>query len=57
LSEEPQTQPGKTMGLSVLVDVHSDLAEFYSLESDFDSMTAIIKFQGEIPLTYHHGFK
>ena len=53
---EPTTMPGVTMGLTIIVDAHTDQLEAYSIDSDFQGYTALVTNHGEFPLTYLKGF-
>ena len=45
------------MGLSVMLDGHTDLLEPYSIDSDFRSFEVVISSPGDFPLTFQKGFK
>ena len=45
------------MGLSVIMDAHSNVVDDFSIASDFDSFTVLISPSGEFPLTNQKGFK
>jgi hypothetical protein len=44
------------MGLSVMLDAHTDLIEAFSVDTDFDSFTVLVTAPGDFPLTYQQGF-
>jgi hypothetical protein len=44
------------MGLTVLLDAHTDLVGEYSLHSDFEGFTAIVIPPGDFPLTQLNAF-
>ncbi len=56
-ADEPKTQAGINMGLTVMLDAHTDLIEAYSIDTDFYSFTALITETGDFPLTYQQGFR
>jgi hypothetical protein len=41
---EPTPQVGVTMGLSVMLDAHTDLVETYTVDSDFNSFSGVYLF-------------
>ena len=54
---EPIPQVGVKMGLSVILDGHSDVIEPYTVDSDFRSFQVVISSPGDFPLTFKKGFK
>jgi hypothetical protein len=56
-AKEPNTQAGINMGLTVMLDAHTDLIEAFSIDTDFYSFTALITAPGDFPLTYQQGFR
>jgi hypothetical protein len=55
--EEPTSQPGTKMGLTVMLDAHTDLLADYSISSDLNGFTALVLPPGDFPLTYFGGFE
>ena len=54
---EPTTQPGKNMGLQLILDAHSDVVESFSVSRDFEGFTGLITDPGSFPLTDMRGFE
>ena len=54
---EPNTQPGKNMGLQLILDAHSDVLESFSVSRDFEGFTGLITDPGSFPLTDMRGFE
>jgi hypothetical protein len=54
---EPATQPGRAMGLKVILDAHSDAVEAFSISTDFEGFTGLITDPGNFPLTNLKGFE
>jgi len=54
---EPKTQPGKNMGLKVVLDAHSDVLESLSISSDFEGFTGLVTNPESFPLTDIKGFE
>lgn len=54
-ANEPNTQAGINMGLEVMLDAHTDLLEAFSIDTDYDSFTALVTPPGDFPLTYQSG--
>ena len=50
---EPQTQPGVSMGLTVMLDGHSDLIATSSLESDYQGFAVMISNRETVPRKLH----
>ena len=50
-TNEPNTQPGKRMGLKLILDAHSDVLESYSIRSDFQGFTGLITNPGSYILS------
>ncbi len=50
-------QVGLKMGLSVMLDGHTDILEPYTIDSDFRSFEIVISSPGDFPLTFQKGFK
>ena len=49
-SNEPKSQSGSKMGLTVVLDAHTDLISEYSWDSDYKGMKAAILERGDFPL-------
>jgi hypothetical protein len=45
------------MGLSVMLDGHTDVLAPYTLDSDFRSFQVVVSSAGDFPLTFQKGFK
>ena len=56
-NSEPQSQAGKKMGLTVVLDAHSDYIGDFSTNSDFQGFTAMILNPGDFPLTNLNDFE
>jgi len=54
---EPKTQPGRNMGLKVVLDAHSDVIESLSVSRDFEGFTGLVTNPGSFPLTVLKGFE
>ena len=54
---EPKSQAGTNMGLTVVLDAHSDQLSEFSISSDFQGFTASIFAQGDFPLTHLNEFQ
>ena len=54
--EEPTSQPGRSKGLVVLLDSHSDVLSEGSVDSDFDGFLGVINPSGSFPFTSYSGF-
>jgi hypothetical protein len=54
---EPRTQAGRSMGLEVVIDAHSDVVESFSITHDFEGFTGLISEPGRFPLTNVKGFE
>ena len=48
---EPQTQPGANMALTVMLDGHSDLVASSSVETDYQGFIVMISNRATVPLT------
>ena len=55
--EEPKSQAGTKMGLTVMLDAHTDMLSEYSISSDFLGFSAMILPSGDFPLTLLGGFE
>ena len=55
-SNEPTSQPGKNMGLEIILDAHSDILESQSVNSDFEGLTGLITDSESFPMTDLRGF-
>ena len=53
---EPTAQPGKNMGLEVVLDAHSNIVESLSVSSDFEGLTGLITDSWSFPLSDLRGF-
>ena len=49
--DEPQSQAGTKMGLTVMLDAHSDYMMDYTMNSDYQGFTAMVLPPGDFPLT------
>ena len=56
-NNEPRSQAGSKMGLTVILDAHSNLISEYSVSSDFQGFTAMVLPQGDFPLTNLNEFE
>ena len=56
-ADEPVSEAGINMGLTVMLDAHNDLVEALSIDSDYEGFTVTITNPGEFPLTFQNGFK
>ncbi len=54
--KEPISQAGRFMGLSVILDAHTDILSEFSVTDDFDGFTAIVTPPTDFPLIYQRGF-
>jgi len=54
---EPNTQPGRRMGLQLILDAHSDVLESYSVRNVFQGFTALVTNPGSYLLTDLKGFQ
>ena len=55
--KEPKTQPGKNMGLKVVLDAHSNVLESLSISRDFEGFTGLVTNPESFPLTDIKGFE
>ena len=55
-NQEPKTQPGKSKGLTVILDAHSDLFSGGSVGGDTNGFIGLIHPKGSFPLTSAGGF-
>jgi len=53
---EPISQAGTQMGLSVMLDAHTDILTEFSVTDDFQGFTAIVTSPSDFPLIYQQGF-
>ena len=56
-NNEPKSQPGSEMGLTVVLDAHTDIIAEYTVNTDFKEFTAAIIPQGDFPLTSQNSIK
>lgn len=56
-SNEPKSRAGTKLGLSVLLDLHTERAEPLSFNSDFSGFTVVIGNYHEYPLTFQKGIQ
>jgi hypothetical protein len=54
---EPQSQQGANMGLSVVLDAHSNIVDDYSHITDFQGFTVMVLPPGDFPLTRLNEFE
>jgi hypothetical protein len=54
--KEPISQAGTQMGLTVMLDAHSDILTEFSVTDDFHGFTAIVTPPTDFPLIYQQGF-
>ncbi len=57
IKNEPTSQPGYSMGLTVLLDAHTDLLAEFSIDTDFKGFEAAVIPKTDFPLTFQKGFK
>ena len=55
--QEPKTQPGRSMGLKLVLDAHSNIVESVSISQDFEGFTGLITEPGNFPLANLRGFE
>ena len=48
---EPKIQPGHHMGLTLMLDGHSDLTAGGSVESDYEGFVALVSNRGSVPFS------
>jgi hypothetical protein len=53
---DPTSQAGTQMGLTVMLDAHTDLLTEFSVTDDYDGFTAIVTPPNDYPLLYQQGF-
>ncbi len=53
---EPISQAGRFMGLTVMLDAHTDILSEFSVTDDFEGFTAIVTPPTDFPLIYQQGF-
>ena len=56
-NKEPQSQSGNKMGLTVVLDAHTDLILEHTINTDFKEITAAIIPPGDFPLTSQNPIK
>jgi hypothetical protein len=56
-NNEPQTRPGRNMGLSVILDAHSDSIESLSVMRNYEGFTGVITDPGSFILNNLGGFE
>ena len=56
-NNEPKSQPGSEMGLTVVLDAHTDIIAEYTVNTDFKEITAAIIPPGDFPLTSQNSIK
>ncbi len=54
---EPTSQAGTRMGLTVILDAHTDMTTELSITDNFEGFTASITPPSEFPLMYQRGFE
>ncbi len=54
--KEPISQPGTQMGLTVMLDAHTDILTEFSVTDDYGTFTAIVTPPSDFPLMYQQGF-
>ena len=54
---EPVSQPGFNLGLTVMLDAHTDLLADFTINSDFKGFLAAIIPKNDFPLTFQRGFE
>ena len=54
---EPKAQPGKNMGLEVIIDAHSDTVESISVNSNYEGFTVLVTDPSNFLLTNLRGFE
>jgi hypothetical protein len=54
---EPTSQAGTRMGLTVILDAHTDMTTELSITDNFEGFTASIMPPSEFPLMYQRGFE
>ena len=57
LQDQKEAFSGISKGLRVVVDVHNDLLSRFSINSDFQGLTAVVANKGSYPLTRQAGFQ
>ena len=55
--QEPKTQSGRSMGLKLVLDAHTDIVESISISQDFEGFTGLITEPGNFPLANLRGFE
>ena len=56
-NKEPKSQSGNKMGLTVILDAHTDLISEYTISTDYKEITAAIIPPGDFPLTSQNPIK
>ena len=56
-SKEPRSSPGRTKGLSLILDAHSDKLASGSVDGDFQGFTGLIHSSESFPLVSEYGFQ
>ncbi len=56
VNKEPISQAGTLMGLTVILDAHTDILSKYTVTTDVYGFTAIVTPPSDFPLIYQQGF-
>lgn len=54
---EPSTEEGSNMGLSVLIDTHTDLLSPSTVYTDFEGFRVLVSSRNDFPLVQSKGFE
>jgi hypothetical protein len=54
--KEPISQAGTQMGLTIMLDAHTDILTEFSVTDDFQGFTAIVTAPSDFPLIFQQGF-
>ena len=54
---DPTSQVGSSMGLTVMLDAHTDILAELSVTDDFEGFTAMVSPHGDFPLIRQRGFE
>ena len=55
-NKEPISQAGTQIGLTVMLDAHTDILTEFSVTDDFQGFTAIVTPPTDFPLIFQQGF-
>ena len=55
-NREPHSQAGRTKGLRIALDAHSDQLTFGTISDNFKGFTTVVSQKGSIPLATQEGF-